>query len=341
MSKFYDVITVGSATRDALIKSAAFKTGSDNRFVSGRGLAMGLGAKITIDDIYFSTGGAGTNTAVTFARQGFKTAAAVRVGRDVSGEAVIRELAKENIDTVFVQKDPRLPTAYSIILEPRSGERTILAYRGANAALRGVELGGVKSHWFYLSSLSANFNILRAAIEAKKKYGAHIAWNPGGTDLRTGIKKLKPFLKYIDVFILNKEEASALLKISYKKEREIFKKFDKLIDGICVMTMGHEGALVSDGKNLWRAGIFKESKIVDRTGAGDAFGSGFVAGLLRKKVTTSAGITAAAVEEALRVGSANATSKVEDIGAKAGLITRKALTAPRWRNLPIKKQSLL
>ncbi|MBI5045485.1 MAG: carbohydrate kinase family protein [Candidatus Niyogibacteria bacterium] len=333
----YDVVTVGSATRDVLIKSKDFRALKDARFKTGRALAVSLGSKIKIDDIYFLTGGAGTNTAVTFARQGFKTACVVRVGKDAAGDAVIFGLKKEKINTDFVEKDKKTPTAYSVILEPKEGERTILAYRGANATLSAAGLGKIQAHWIYLSSLSGDLNILKDAIAAKKKYGVHLAWNPGGADLALGIGRLRKHLKYIDVFIVNKEEASELLGIPYGKERLIFQKFDEIIDGVAVMTLGPDGVLASDGHIMWRAGTFPERKVVDRTGAGDAFGSGFVAGLLRCKITRGRSLTEGSIIEALRVGSANATSKVEHMGAKGGLLVARELGVSRWNKLKIKK----
>lgn len=336
----YDVVTVGSATRDVLVKSKHFDVLRDPRFITGVSLSFSLGSKIPIENIFFTTGGAGTNTAVTFGRHGFKVACMVRIGDDPGGGAVRKELISERVHTTLIQNDKQLPTAYSIILEPRGGERTILVYRGANNALSATGLKKVKTHWIYLSSISANLNILSVAINKKKKDGTHIAWNPGSNDLALGLTKLKKYLNYIDVFIVNQEEASKLLGIPYKQERRIFKKFDEIIDGVAVMTMGPKGVVVSDGKTLWRAGIFKEKKIVDRTGAGDAFGSGFVSGLLRKKVLKSKIITEEAIEEALRIGSANATSKVEMVGAKLGLLKKRNLNDKRWRVLKIKRQKL-
>lgn len=323
----HDIITIGSATRDATFRSKNFKLLKNKEFLTGRGLGFDLGTKIAVDDVFFSIGGAGTNTAVTFSRQGFKTAAIVRVGEDVAGDAIRRELKQEKVDTRFIQHDPELNTAYSIILEHSSGERTILTHRGANNKLnsRDIPWKKLKSKWIYLSSLSADMGIVKGAVGLKKKYGTKIAWNPGGNDLRLGLLKLKPHLKNIDVFIVNQEEASRLLGIPYKNVKQIFTKFDEVIDGLAVMTRGPKGVLVSDGKILWEAGIFKEKKVVDRTGAGDSFGSGFIAGLMQKSN----------VKHALRLASANATSKVELMGAKTGLLTKKGFQNPRWRNLKI------
>ncbi|MEK7464716.1 MAG: PfkB family carbohydrate kinase, partial [Patescibacteria group bacterium] len=137
--------------------------------------------------------------------------------------------------------------------------------------------------------------------------------------------KLQMLLRSVNVVILNREEASHLTGVDYGKERLIFKKFDELTNGIAVMTDAAKGALVSDGQYVYKAGIFKEKRLVDRTGAGDAFGSGFVAGYLQKQD----------IHYALRVASANATSKVEHIGAQEGILRKKDLDNKRWRYLDL------
>jgi sugar/nucleoside kinase (ribokinase family) len=235
-----------------------------------------------------------------------------------------------------METDHLAATAYSIVLEPAAGERTILTYRGANADLTARELARIPARWIYLSSISANLGILKSAIRAKKKFGTRIAWNPGGTDLALGAKKLRSYLKYIDVFIANKEEVAELVGVKYD-DPKVFCALDKMVGGLAVMTLGPEGVVVSDGKKIWRAGTFKEKKLIDRTGAGDAFGAGFVAGLLLSGIYGERPVTEKAVLEALRVGAANATSKVEHIGAKGGLLKKSELKVARWRKFNIMK----
>ncbi|MFC1756720.1 carbohydrate kinase family protein [Patescibacteria group bacterium] len=92
---------------------------------------------------------------------------------------------------------------------------------------------------------------------------------------------------------------------------EIFKKLDELVDGIVVMTKGSDGVVVSDGKNMYSAGI-PESGMVDRTGAGDAFGSAFTAGY----------IETGDIVYAIQLGTANATSVLQQMGATNGLLKK-------------------
>jgi len=106
------------------------------------------------------------------------------------------------------------------------------------------------------------------------------------------------------------------------------------------MTDGPNGVMVSDGANIYQSGIFKDQKVVDRTGAGDAFGSGFVAGLAHKRENCEKGLCRTDnIEYAIRLASANATSVVEQIGAKKGILTKEEFEKDkRWENFQIKRE---
>lgn len=114
--------------------------------------------------------------------------------------------------------------------------------------------------------------------------------------------------------------------------------------GILAVTSGKGGATISDGKYIYKAGIFRERKLVDRTGAGDAFGSGFVAGLIRQIRNPKfeiRNLSPEAVKYAIRLASANATSVVEKIGATEGILTKKEFDKDkRWRDLRIEVKRL-
>jgi len=266
------------------VTSKNFQSLKSDDFVTGKGLCVPSGAKIYVDDIVFASGGGATNTAATFALQGLKTACVTKVGDDPSGSAVIDELKKIGVNTGFILKDKKLKTAYSVILSVPRGERTILVYQGASHDLRKEEISwkDLKANWFYISGLSGrSAEIFEPLINFAHEQEIKIALNPGDAQLKLGIDKLEPILNKIDVFILNKEEATSLTCLPYNAEKEIFKRLDNWVKGIAVMTKGPEGVMVSDGHDIYSAGIPK-SDIIDRTGSGDAFGSGFIAGLIQK-----------------------------------------------------------
>lgn len=323
----YDIITIGSATRDAFFEGIEFDYLAKNAHShEDKELCLPLGAKMSAKKVTFTTGGAGTNAAVTFARLGLKTAAIVRVGEDVSGEEVKRNLTREGVDISFIQMHPLLPTSYSVILMAEKAERTILVFKGAGGALEAdaAPWNTLKTKWFYLDSLSRNEEILKRVADFKQAQGVKIAWNPGTDDLAMGLARLTPYLSYIDIFIANAEEASTLVGIPSSDEEALFKRIDELIGGIAIMTMGPQGVMVSDGKTIYHAGTFPEKQLIDRTGAGDAFGSGFVFGYL-----------GSGIREGIRVGSANSTSVLEHVGAKEGILYAADLENERWQHLDI------
>ncbi len=339
----FDVITIGTATRDLFVKSSAFKILTDARFATGKAECLNLGSKINIDDLIFATGGGATNTVVTFARQGFKTACLCRVGNDSGGLDIERELKKEKVGTGFIVKDKEHQTAYSVILSSATGERTILVYRGASKYFeeKDAPLKKMKSKWFYITHLShGSSKLFLPLLDHAQEKGIKVAINPGETQLKLSKEEWREALKKISVIILNREEAAEMTGIDYQNTREIFKEFDNLMDGVAVMTDGPKGVWVSDGKDIYKAGIYTEEKMVDRTGAGDAFGSGFVSGLL-KNSKEKEGFTEEDIKNAIRLGSANATSIVEHISAKDKILTEKDFEDERWEKLEIEKNPSL
>jgi ribokinase len=333
----YDIITFGSATRDLFLKSKEFKAIKNKTFITGNGLCFNLGSKIYLDDLFFATGGGGTNTAATFAKHGFKVAYVGRVGNDTGGRTIIEELKNLGIDS-FIGIDKKLKTAYSIVLSTGK-ERTILVYKGAchNLEKKDIPFDRLKAKWFYIAGLSGkSASEILPIIDFARKNRIKIALNPSGSQLALGLNGLKNILSAVDVLLLNQEEGARLAGLPFNKEKEIFKKLSAQGrpasggDKIVIMTKGPKGVVVSDGKNIYSAGVFKEKRYIDRTGAGDAFGSGFVSGLIRN-----------GIEEGIKLGTANGTAVVEELGAKNGLLTKNRYqNEARWKNLKISKEKL-
>ncbi|MFH0852004.1 MAG: carbohydrate kinase family protein [bacterium] len=334
----FDIITFGSATRDMFVISKNFKTIRSDDFATGKGVCAPSGSKIYVEDVVFETGGGGTNAAVTFVLQGLKTAYVGKVGDDTGGNAILEELKKFGVNSGFVTKDKRSKTAYSIVLSVPGGERTILVYQGACHNLTKEEISWAelkKTKWFYISGLSGkSAELFEPLINFAYENGIKIAVNPGEAQLNLGIDRLEPLLNKIDVFILNKEEAAKLTCLPYNSEKEIFKRLDVWIKGVAVMSKGHEGVMVSDGRNIYTAGI-PRSGLVDRTGSGDAFGSGFLSGLLQRGDWKK---DSSAIEYAVQLGTANATGTVQNLGAKTGLL-KKGEWGP-WERVEVKSYKI-
>jgi len=328
----FDVITIGSATRDGFFEGIDFLSVEGKCFVTNKGICLPLGAKIRVPKVHFLTGGSATNTAVSFVRQGLKTAIICRVGNDVSGKTIIEEQKDEKIDTQFIQKDYSVPTAYSVIFLTSSGERTILSYKGCaeNLTVQEIPWKKIQTCWLCIGSLGKEKNILKEIIQFAVSKNIKLAINPGWHELNW-LKDNPKWIDKFEIFICNQEEAAYFTDIPYNKEKKIFKKLDDLVKGIVVMTKGKNGVSVSNGKTLWKAGVFKK-KIIDATGAGDAFASGFISTFIRQEK-----IDEGIIKDAIRVGNANACSVVEHIGTKPGILYKKDIKKYRFKNLKITK----
>jgi len=311
----FDIITFGSATQDIYLESKKFLPVLSKEFATGKGICLSLGSKIEVEGVFLTSGGGGTNTAATFASQGFKVAYCGMVGDDNFGELVINDLKKYNVDTNLIKKTKKMSTNISVLLMQPGSDRTILVYRGASDLLARGDIPWdkiKKAKWFYLAPFAGKLTeATEELIGFAKKNKIKVAFNPGYNQLTFPEPVLQKILKEIDVLILNREEASLLTKIPYQKEEEVFKKIDQLTPGIAIMTKGGEGATVSDGKHLYYAKSLG-MKLVDGTGAGDAFGSGFVSGLIQKND----------VIYAIQLAMANSSFAITKLGAKEGILRK-------------------
>lgn len=284
----YDIISIGSATRDVLMQSDAFEHAK-------------AGSKVEIKKLILATGGGGTNYAVTFARQGLKTACIGVIGDDANGAEILHELEGEGIDVTMFEKHHDDMTAYSVIMVYPNAERTILSYKGEGQHFNAAELdfSKLQSKWLFLDSLGGHYDLFEQLVALAVKNNIKIACNPGGKELEHGLEKLKPLLAHMDIVLMNKEEAESLSS-----------DLKQYVKGILSISDGPNGVMVIDDKgSMYSAGI-PDSPVVERTGAGDAFGSGFVSEYIR-----SGDIT-----KAIQFGTANASSVVTQFGAKAGIL---------------------
>lgn len=348
MDCMYDIITIGTASRDVFLESTSFRPVKDARhlkklgFTTGEAQCFPLGGKVELDAVVFRTGGGALNAATTFARQGWNVGAVVKIGRDPGGDAVAAELKKEKVHS-FVTRDHK-GTAYSLILHLTTGERTILVYRGASENLRPHEIprAATNAKWAYIVPGALPYDSLAKIFHIFDRRNVRIAFAPSKHFIRMGIRRLAPLLRRSSVVLMNREEGAMLTGLDFRKESAIFKRIDAVVPGIAVLTDGSRGVLVSDGRRIYEAGTFRERRVLDRTGAGDAFGSGFVSGLMRRLTTNDIRhVRSKDIEDAIWLGAANATSVVEHTGAQEGILTRRQfLKDARWRKLPIKVKSI-
>lgn len=325
----HDIITFGSATVDIFVRAKDFFVKRGKEFITGKGICFSFPSKIDVNDICLATGGGGTNVAATFSSWGLKTAYCGKIGEDVLGKEVSKDLKGFDIDTKFLFKTRKKPTNSSVIFSA-GRDRTVFVFRGSSETLKKGEIpwDKLKADWFFLAPLSGKLSRLFVPlVNFARKNKIKIACNPGNSQISLSKKSLESALSKIDILILNQEEASLLTQIPYYKEEDVFKKLDLLVPGITVMTKGKEGVVVSDGNYIFKSKA-PSTKVVEKTGAGDAFGSGFVAGFIKK----------GNIPYAIQLGMANATSCVQEIGAKKGLLEKKKL--PSALKIKVQKNEL-
>lgn len=307
----YDIITIGSATRDVFLISKAFRLIRSNEFQTGVGECVSLGSKIEVDDLILTTGGGGTNSAATFSQLGgYKTAVICRIGDDESGRDVLADLERFKVGIDLVKKIKDGKTGYGTQLMASTGERSILVHRGVSAELseKDISWTKLKSSWIYMTSLGGNTALALKIVKHARKNKIRVAYNPGNLELKKGLRALSPLLAYLTVFNINMEEAQMLLKTDSRDVEEICKKI--ATPGLMfILTDGPNGSYAHLDGTTWFARP-RNLKAKSRTGAGDAFGSALVAALMAGK----------GIDEALQIGTINAESVVQIHGAKNGIL---------------------
>jgi sugar/nucleoside kinase (ribokinase family) len=307
-----DVLTVGAATRDIFVRSSAFARMTDPDAPDGFNVCFPMGAKLPAEEILSATGGGATNAAVTFARLGFRTACLCRIGTDAAGEDVRKDLEREQVSTDLVQSDRTHATGQSVIFLAGTGERAIFTSRGASRELE-VPAGLPAARAIYLTSLGGLTAHRERLSDLATASGALFAWNPGQAEIDDGLHALHHFLSRIDVLILNREEAAALAQVSPRFLDRILRILGPVPRRALVVTDGASGAYAVSGGATWHAGQIDAPRI-NATGAGDAFGSGFVASLLAHPDD---------IPRALQTAGLNGYGVVTHMGAKAGILKRE------------------
>ncbi len=327
MAKNFDVVTVGGAARDITFYTKEGKLVAQMKDpLRQKLLGFEFGAKIGIEKAHFTFGGGAANAAVALSRLGLKTATIARVGKDEDGRAVAANLVKNKVDAKFVQIDPALKTSFSFIVTFGAAmEHTAFLFRGANnnlkLAARDLKF---KTNWFYVASLSGDG--WRGVMDAVISKESRLAWNPGNKQLAAGLPGLKKYLAKTAIFFVNKDEAIELVMSlpKYKKAgtawlnqpKNLFGVLAEFCPGILVITDGAKGAYIYlRGKIYHQASLSK--RVVDTTGAGDAFCSSFLAGYIRY---------CGNVLKAAKLAALNSAYNLTGIGAQEPLLAWTTVT---------------
>jgi len=308
--KYYDVVSIGSATVDYFAGTDSELIKIQTRESTDEFIAFPLGSKLLIEELNVTVGGGGTNSSVCFSRLGFKAAFLGKLGDDANGEFVQQKLVDESVDFLGTKEGH---TGLSIILDSIERDRTILAYKGANNRLYQQDVPKFTSKYVYLSTMMGDsFNTV---VHFLKQYKGRVVFNPSSYLADMGYEALAPILDHVELLILNKEEATKLMGLHDVSPRMLLIKMQVLAPTSFVITDGEKGVYVYDGHYYYHGKPMPKLKVVESTGAGDAFASTYTAALMMGE----------SVEQAIHLAMTNAESVLEFRGAKEQLLTRELL----------------
>lgn len=304
-----DMIAIGDTTQDVFLEMSDASVQCDIDGENCR-ISFDYADKIAVDkktDV--PAVGNAANHAIGMARLGLKSALYTVVGDDAQGRLTDEVLKENGVIADYVVHDKKHGTNFSAVINYK-GERTIFVFHEP----RDYQLPAFKpTQWVYVTSASGDgVKQLHEQILDYLEQNSEIklAFNPGTHQMHLGKEKLTPLLARCDALFLNRDESAEVLGVATQDVKELMGQYHELGVKMMIMTDGPEGSYVSDGKTIHQLGIFA-GPVVERTGAGDAFGSGFMGATLKGKP----------MDEAMLWGNANSTSVVQFIGAREGLLS--------------------
>lgn len=315
MEEQYDLVAIGDTTTDVFLEvnleDAKGRCELDNDKCL---VCFAYGSKIPVKKITTVPAvGNAANNAIGSARLGLKSAIYTVIGSDRDSEEHKKVFEEEGVDTKFVVMESDKRSNFSAVIN-YGAERTIFVYHED----RKYDLPDLPpTKWVYYTSVAKGHDILHKQVpEYVKKSGAKLGFNPGSYQLLEGVEKLKPILEVTDVLLLNREEAQSLVKGDIEDVKGLIKELREHGPETVVITDGRNGSFASfDGREIWYAGIPEDSPILEMTGSGDAYSTGFLAASIQGKD----------LPECMIWGTMNSTSVIQFIGAREGLLTQEGM----------------
>ena len=305
----FDVVCVGNAKIDTFLTLHEANT-SLRLIKQTNELCIKFGEKITVDKAELLLGGNAANVAVGTSRLGLNVTLVAEIGEDEFAQKIINTLSKEKVDVSNVTQTEGQQSSFSTIINFK-GERTIFSEhvkRNHNFTFENIS-----TKWVYLTSLGDEWkSAYDKTVDFVKRTKARLAFNPGTLQISEGVKNIENVLSLTDILFVNKEEAETLLMINDKglMINDLLKGLRELGPKIVVITDGKNGSYAIDEKGEILKEEIVETKVVEKTGAGDAYSSGFVAAFLYNK----------SIVDAMDWGAKNSASVIGKVGAQDGLL---------------------
>ena len=286
-----------------------------------------------VNEAISTPGGSAANTIHGLARLGMSTGFAGVVGDDAEGKTLLRDFDSVGVDISRIKVKAGAKTGSVLCLSDQQGRRSLYVTPGANSLLTMDDLDLTyinQAGMLHLSSFADDqqFKVSRELLK-RLDSSVKVSFSPGALYVAKGLKALTPILKRTHILFINQGEIQQLTGESFDIGAETCLK-----QGchIVVVTLGKgtsykttmATSYIRDANNEYV--IAPENRIItsdsDTTGAGDAFATGFLYGLLKDK----------GLEECGRLGGIVAQFSISKIGARAGLPTLVELSQ-RYREL--------
>ena len=305
----FDIACVGNAKIDTFL--TLHETNKHLRLLEETNeLCIKFGEKITVDKAEILVGGNAANVAVGISRLGSKTALFAEIGKDEFAQKIINTISKEKVDISNVKQTEGQQSSFSTIINFK-GERTIFSEHVKR--LHDFKFDQVSTKWVYLTSLGEEWaNAYNKTVDFVKKTKCRLAFNPGTLQIAAGKKSIENVLLITNVLFVNKEEATKVLSIKDEvlSMENLLRELQKLGPKIVVITDGKNGSFVIDEKGNISKKEIVETREVEKTGAGDAYSSGFLSALIQDK----------SISDSMDWGTKNSASVISKVGAQAGLL---------------------
>jgi len=319
MENKLDLLSIGDVSWDVFLtptESEALCMLDDKECL----ICFSYGEKIPVKSIEYSLGGNAANNSVGSRRLGINVGLVTTLGADSTGKQIVDQLEKEGVDMAYVIQQPMAGTNYSTVIN-YAGERTIFTYHAPRSYEFPVKLP--VTPWVYLTSMGESFQpFYNHFVDfMHKNQDTKLAFNPGSHQMRAGKDILKSVLEVTHIVYVNREEAERLtgLEDSHGKDKELLKRLSDLGPKMAIFTDGGNGSYLFDSisNNFYKATVLPVDAY-ERTGAGDAFGSGCLSALIKDKDVTTA----------LLWGTVNSASVIGYVGSQKGLL--KEVDIPLW-----------
>jgi ribokinase len=300
MSRF-DVVGFGALNVDKLFRVNRIAAAEEESF---------------IEDYAEACGGSAANTVVGLARLGCKVGFIGKVGRDKEGTLLLADFCKEGVNTNGVIRAKRGKSGSVLGFVNRKGARALCIDPGVNDTIRLDEKKKEyvsQARFLHLTSFvgEKSFQTQRKLMGTLPRT-VKVSFDPGALYARRGLASLESIMKRAYVLMPNAVELELLTgKADYCRGADLL-----IGRGVKIVAvkLGGEGCYVTDGRERHLIKAFTV-KVVDTTGAGDAFCAGFLYGLLNSKSLYECG----------RLGNFVASRCIMKMGARAGLPVAKDL----------------